>query len=291
MAPISLAPRGGQVLDGVSPPSAGRVTAHPQGRGRFCAAKESLAGAGDAAPKLMDDEAARAMISLDVEEGSLSMGHVLVTGATGGIGTALVGALVKAGHHVTAVGRGVGRLDVPGIEVDLAEPGTIAAAVGELGDIQALVHCAGVSPIAAVADAVPGTWERTLAVNVASAAELVRLALPALRRSRGHVIFVNASPGMTGIARWSAFVGSKAALRELADSLREEEAAHGVRVTTVYPAATATELLREVRSSFGRPYDPEQCIRPETLAEMIVWVLSAPADAYACELSVLPAPR
>ncbi|WP_188188746.1 SDR family NAD(P)-dependent oxidoreductase [Nonomuraea sp. SYSU D8015] len=219
------------------------------------------------------------------------MGHVLVTGATGGIGTALVGALVKAGHQVTAVGRGVGRLGVPGIEADLAEPGTIAAAVGELGDVQALVHCAGVSPIAAVADTDPETWERVLAVNVASAAELVRLALPGLRRSRGHVIFVNASPGMTGVPRWSAFVGSKAALRELADSLREEEAAHGVRVTTVYPAATATELLREVRSAFGRPYDPERCIRPETLAEMVVWVLAAPADSYAAELAVVPAPR
>ncbi|MFI6922301.1 SDR family NAD(P)-dependent oxidoreductase [Nonomuraea spiralis] len=93
-----------------------------------------------------------------------------------------------------------------------------------------------------------------MAVNVASAAELVRLALPVLRRAKGHVIFVNASPRLTGVARWSAFVASKAALRELADSLREEEAVHGVRVTTVYPAATAT-------------------------------------DSYACELSVLPSPR
>lgn len=219
------------------------------------------------------------------------MGHVLVTGATGGIGRALVGALVKAGHQVTAVGRDAGRLDVPTIEADLAEPGTLAAAVGEPADVQALIHCAGISPIAAVADGDPETWERTLAVNVTSAAELVRLTLPALRRSRGQVIFVNAAPGMTGVARWSAFVGSKAALRELADSLREEEAAHGVRVTTVYPGPTATELLREVRSAFGRPHDPGRCIRPETLAEMIVWVLSAPADAYAAEVSVLPAPR
>ncbi|MFB4278533.1 SDR family NAD(P)-dependent oxidoreductase [Nonomuraea sp. MTCD27] len=224
------------------------------------------------------------------------MGHVLVTGATGGIGTALVGALVEAGHRVTAVGRGAGRLDVPGIEADLAEPGTLAAAMGaledagKLGDVQALVHCAGISPVAAVSDAGPETWRRTLAVNVASAAELVRLTLPALRRSRGHVIFVNASPGMTGAPRWSAFVGSKAALRELADSLREEEAAHGIRVTTVYPAATATDLLGEVRRAFGRPYDPEACIRPQSLAAMIVWVLSAPADSYPCELSVLPSP-
>ncbi|MFI6732503.1 SDR family NAD(P)-dependent oxidoreductase [Nonomuraea sp. NPDC050451] len=225
------------------------------------------------------------------------MGNVLVTGATGGIGTALVGTLVEAGHRVTAVGRDVGRLDVRGIEADLAEPGTLAAAVealenaGDLGDLQALVYCAGISPIEAVAEADPETWRRTMAVNVASAAELVRLTLPALRRSQGHVIFVNASPGMTGVPRWSAFVASKAALRELADSLREEEAAHGIRVTTVYPAATATDLLAEVRSTFGRPYDPEACIQPETLAAMILWALSAPADAYACELSVLPSPR
>ncbi|AQZ60659.1 putative oxidoreductase [[Actinomadura] parvosata subsp. kistnae] len=219
------------------------------------------------------------------------MGNVLVTGATGGIGTALVSALTQAGHQVTAVGRDIGRLDVPGIEADLAAPETLAAAVGPLDDVQALVHCAGISPVAAVADADPETWRRTMAVNVTSAAELVRLALPALRRSRGHVIFVNASPGLTGVARWSGFVGSKAALRELADSLREEEAAHGVRVTTVHPAATATDLLGEVRSAFGRPYDPATCIRPESLAAMIVWLLNAPPDAYACDLSVLPSPR
>ncbi|GGO61718.1 SDR family NAD(P)-dependent oxidoreductase [Nonomuraea cavernae] len=225
------------------------------------------------------------------------MGHVLVTGATGGIGVALVDALVEARHRVTAVGRDVGRLTVPGIEVDLAEPGTLAVTIGaaedagELGEVHALVHCAGISPVAAVADTDPETWRRTLAVNVASAAELVRLTLPALRRSRGHVVFVNAAPGMTGVARWSSFVAGKAALRELADSLREEEAARGVRVTTVYPGPTATDLLGEVRSAFGRPYDPELCIRPETVAAMIVWVLSAPADAYACDLSVLPSPR
>ncbi|MEV7969736.1 SDR family NAD(P)-dependent oxidoreductase [Sphaerisporangium sp. NPDC088356] len=236
------------------------------------------------------------MITLQRRGWGAAMGHVLVTGATGGIGGALVGALVEAGHRVTAVGRDVGRLNVPGIEVDLTEPGTLAASVGaledarELGDVQALVHCAGISPVAAVADADPETWRRTLAVNVSSAAELARLTLPALRRSHGHVIFVNAAPGMTGVARWSVFIASKAALRELADSLREEEAAHGVRVTTIYPGPTATDLLGEVRSTFGRPYDPELCIRPETLAAMIVWVLSAPPDAYACELSVLPSP-
>lgn len=273
------------------------------------------------------------------------MGDVLVTGATGGIGTALVSALLDAGHRVTAVGRNIERLNVPGrggsdtqasarldtrdtgrpdiqasgrldvrgpgrshtqdagwrtvrgIEADLSKPETLAATIGalresgELAHVDALIHCAGISPVAAVADTTPDMWRQILAVNVASAAELVRLTLPSLRRTRGHVIFVNASPGMTGVARWSAFVGSKAALSELADSLRMEEAANGIRVTTVYPAATATDLLGEVRRAFGRPYDPETRIRPETLAKMIVWALDAPPDAYPSELSVIPSPR
>ncbi|MEU5863277.1 hypothetical protein ABZ815_19050 [Nonomuraea sp. NPDC047529] len=63
---------------------------------------------------------------------------------------------------------------------------------------------------------------------------------------------------------------------------------HGVRVTTVFPAATATGLLGEVRAAFGRPYDPEVCIRPGSLAAMAVWALNAPPDSYACELSVVP---
>ena len=47
---------------------------------------------------------------------------------------------------------------------------------------------------------------------------------------------------------WSAFAASKAALQELADSLGLEEAEHGLRVTTIYPGATAPEQLRQVRA-------------------------------------------
>ena len=222
------------------------------------------------------------------------MGEVLVTGATGGIGSALVPALVSAGHQVIAVGRdveGLQSLAARTIVADLAQVDQLAGAIGKLAALDALVHCAGVSEVAAVADAQPATWQHTLSVNVAAAAELTRLALSALRRSRGHVVFVNAAPGLRAVSRWSAFVASKAALRELADSLRDEEAVHGVRVTTVYPAGTATERLRRTRAAFGRPYDPGRCIQPATLAAMIVWVLAAPADAYVSELAVLPAPR
>lgn len=226
------------------------------------------------------------------------MGSVLVTGATGGIGSVLTSALVSAGHRVIAIGRdvnGLARLSRTGVQTiaaDLERVDLLAGKLGELDELDAVVHCAGVSnAVASVAQAHPEMWLQTLAVNVAAAAELTRVALPALRRSRGHVVFVNATPGMTAVPRWSAFVASKAALRELADSLREEEEPNGIRVTTIYPSATATELLRRIRGLFGRPYEAERCIRPASLAAMIVWVLSAPSDAYVSELAVLPTPR
>jgi short-subunit dehydrogenase len=74
---------------------------------------------------------------------------------------------------------------------------------------------------------------------------------------------------MHAVPRWAAFMGSKAALRELAGSLRVEEAGHGVRVTTVYPAGTATERLGAIRAAFDRPDEPARCIQPDSLAEMI----------------------
>jgi NADP-dependent 3-hydroxy acid dehydrogenase YdfG len=225
------------------------------------------------------------------------VGEVMVTGAAGGIGQAVLAALVAAGHQVSAVGRDLDRLPsgpgVRAVAADLAQPQRLAPCIGEPGLLDALVHCAGVSieAIAPVAETGPAVWQETMAVNVLAAAELTRLVLPALRRSRGHVVFINSSRGVRAMPGWSAFAASKAALQELADSLRAEEAENGVRVTTIYPGATATEHLRQVRAAFGRGYDPQRCIQPETLAGTVAWVLAAPADAYVSELSVLAAPH
>jgi NADP-dependent 3-hydroxy acid dehydrogenase YdfG len=221
------------------------------------------------------------------------VGEVMVTGATGGIGRAVVTALLGAGHQVTAVGRDRERLrSVPGVRaitVDLAQPHRLAAAIGELEQLDALVHCAGVSveAIAPVAETGPEVWQQTMAVNTLAAAELTRLALPALRRDRGHVVFLNSARGVRAVPGWSAFAASKAALQELADSLRAEEETTGVRVTTIYPGATATEQLRQVRAAFGRDYEPQRCIRPQTVAAAVTWVLAAPPDAYVSELSIV----
>src|SRR5690606_14968856 len=82
--------------------------------------------------------------------------------------------------------------------------------------------------------------------------------LPALRATGGHVVLVNSAPGLRGVPGWSGYLGSKSVLRVLADSLRVEEPA--LRVTTVYPGAVATDLLREVRHARGQEYDPDRAV-------------------------------
>lgn len=218
----------------------------------------------------------------------------VVAGATGGIGVAVVAALAAAGYRVVALGRDAEKLaalEAETVVVDLAALDALPEPLSGLDRVDALVHCAGISEIAAVEDTPRGLWDETFAVNVSGPAALTRTLLPALRAARGRVVFVNAAPGLRAVRNWSAYTASKAALRELADSLREEERERGVRVTSIYPGGVRTELLRKVRTQLGVPYDPAVTVSPETLASLVATVLAFPDDAELLDVSLRAAPR
>jgi len=223
---------------------------------------------------------------------------MLITGASGGIGTAVARAAAESGYRVMVAGRDADRLDqmcatnprTSSVLLDLRNPGELPQHLAELDRLDAVVHCAGIAEVASVEETPYSLWLETLTVNVAAAAEITRVVLPALRTAMGHVVFVNAAPGLHAVPRWSAYTASKAALRELSDSLREEEARHGLRVTTIYPGGTATDLLQKVRAQFGSPFDAANCIQPVTLASVILSILDMRQDAYLPEISILPTP-
>jgi NAD(P)-dependent dehydrogenase (short-subunit alcohol dehydrogenase family) len=219
------------------------------------------------------------------------MKTTIVTGATGGIGTAVVRRFRDAGDEVIAIGRDPEKtkaLDARPVIVDLARPDGIAAALLPVlpESVDVLVHCAGRMRTGAVGDLPPAAWIDHLMVNLVAAAEVTRCALPALRRPGGHVVFVNIWDGHGVQPGWGPYVASKYGLRALADALRVEEERHGVAVTSLYPACTATELQRVLRESHGRRYRPELYIQPETIAELIFHAVGAPRDARVTELSV-----
>lgn len=224
--------------------------------------------------------------------------QVVVTGATGGIGSALVAMFADRGDDVYAVSRPSPALDAlcertsaVAAPIDLLRPSELPAEIRGLDRVDVLVHAAGISEVATVEHTSADLWQQTMAVNVTGPAELTRALLPALRAARGRVVFVNAVAGLHAMPKWSAYTASKAASTELADSLRLEEAAHGVRVTSIYPGGVATALLKKVRAGLGRPYDPALCVSPGSLAAVVGTVLDAPPDVDITEIALQPPPR
>lgn len=215
----------------------------------------------------------------------------IVTGATGGLGTHLVSQLLNRGYRVIAVGRSNEKLSklpeqVIPVQWDMSAHSEVPGNLRKLQRVAVLVQNAGMADVASVASTSSELWDKMFEVNVSAPAKLATAVLPGLRAARGHGIFINAAPKVSGVPNWSAYVASKAALREFADSLREEESRNGIRVTSIYPKGTATPMLERVRESFGASYDPNLEIKPASMATMILSVLDHPADAYARELSV-----
>lgn len=228
----------------------------------------------------------------------LDMGDVVVvTGATGGIGSALVRLFTDRGQDVVAVARPSAALEalceetkaVPA-SLDLLRPTELPPSLIDLSAVAALIHAAGTAEVAPVEETSWERWQETFAVNVTGPAELTRALLPALRAARGRVVFVNAVAGLHGVPRWAAYAGSKSALTELADSLRLEEAVNGVRVTSIYPGGIATEMLRTVRAAFENAFDPARLTSPESFAKVIASVLDSPPDVDIHEIALKPPP-
>lgn len=223
----------------------------------------------------------------------------LLTGAGSGIGAVLARRLVHRGDEVLVLARDAGRARqiadaIPGVSTlvgDLAQPGRLSWALSKqsLPDrIDSLVHAAGVIDLGTVGELTPALWEQQLAVNLVAPAELTRLLLPVLRVSRGHVVFVNSGAGLRASPEWSAYAASKHGLKALADALRQEEAEHGLRVTSVYPGRTATPMQERVHRQEGREYDASRFITPEAVATTILTALDLPRDAHLTDLTVRP---
>lgn len=229
------------------------------------------------------------------------MGTHVITGAGAGIGAAVATALAERGEELVLVARNGGRADdlrnrfpkARCVVADLARPEHIASAFDgpdAVDRVDSIVHAAGVVELGAVAETDTGTWAETLDVNLRAPAELTRVLLPALRATRGHVVFVNSGSGLRANPRWSAYAASKHGLRALADALRAEEQPAGVRVTSVYPGRVATQMQAKVHEQEGKEYDPTDWIAPESVATAVLTALDLPPDAEMTDVTVRPGP-
>jgi short-subunit dehydrogenase len=226
----------------------------------------------------------------------------LVTGAGSGIGAAAAHALRARGDELVLLARSEERAHelrelYDGARVlvaDLARPASLEHALVGANlppHLDSLLHVAGVVDLAPAHDLVAAEVQAQIDVNLVAPMLLTRLCLPALRAARGTVVFVNSGAGLNAHPTWGAYAASKFGLRGFADALRGEEAAHGVRVTSIFPGRTATPMQEKVHAQESAAYDAEKWIQPATVAATILQVLDLPRDAVIPEISVRPGPR
>ncbi len=191
-----------------------------------------------------------------------SKGWIFVTGATAGIGKALVAKLLADGRDVIAaardprriaLSRSGGRLEVVGL--DLAETATIVEAAREVERIAAaeglaaLVNMAGIiveGPLEAIS---PDELRRQFEVNLFGPYALAQAALPLLKRTRGTIVNIGAVSAYLTPPFYGPIAASKAALSSLSDAMRMEFAPFGVRVVLIQPGAMQTGIFATAKKN------------------------------------------
>lgn len=228
----------------------------------------------------------------------------LITGATGAVGRAVALALAERGVSLYLSGRDPGRLEescqaaraagakAEGWAADLVPEGAVAelatALEGRFGGADLLVHALGTYAAGPVAETPAAELDRQMAVNLRVPWRLTRRLLPGLLGRRGQVAFVNSSAAFRPRGGVAAYAASKAALRALADALRDELNPAGVRVLSVFPGRTASAMQEEVHKLEGKPYRPERLLQPADVAAAIVAALELPDTAELTDLHIRP---
>lgn len=208
-------------------------------------------------------------------------GHVIVTGASSGIGAAIVARMLREGWRVTGLGRSDPGLDDPRFthrRVDLLDTEALPAAVDGLAPT-AFVHAAGLmrGGVVGSLDAEAG---RTLwRLHVEAASLLADLLVPRLPDG-GRIVLIG-SRTAAGSAGRSQYAATKAALVAMARSWAIELAPRGITANVVAPAATDTPMLRDPARAGVTPKLPPigRYIRPEEVAALTAFLLGPEAGA------------
>ena len=215
---------------------------------------------------------------------------VMVTGAAGGMGRALMRRLHEAGHTLVAVGRDPQRLaEVPAelrIVADTTQAAQAQQAMQEciraVGVPTALAHLVGSTLIAPLHRTQPEQWEQILRVNLGSALAVLRAWTSALREAQvaGAAVLVSSVVARVGSANHEAIAAAKGGIEALVRSAAATYAGSGLRINAVAPGLTQTPMtagmlkLPAQREAAGRQVPLGGVQGADEVAAAIEWLLS-----------------
>lgn len=221
---------------------------------------------------------------------------VVVTGASSGIGRATAALLAGRGDQVILLARGRRPLDqalrecldagaplAEALTVDVADAEQVQAAMDDVrrrhGEIDAVIHCAGVAGYGRVEDIPVDVFEGVIRTNVFGSVNVARSVLPSMRaRNRGTLVLTGSVIGHIAVPRMTPYVMSKWAVRSLAHQLQlDNRDRNGVHVCLVEPGPVDTPIYVQAATYQGRKGRPPPPVSsPERVALTLANVLDRP---------------
>jgi short-subunit dehydrogenase len=234
---------------------------------------------------------------------------VAVTGASSGVGRAIVRAAAAKGARVGLIARGLDGLSATAREVnelggeslvcalDLADARAVDDAAeriaGRFGGIDVWVNNAMVSVFSPVSEMFAEEYRRVMEVNYLGTVHGTLAALTHMRRAgRGVIVQIGSALAYRSIPLQSAYCASKAAIRGFTDSLRSElvHEKSPIKVTTLELPAVNTPQFQVVRNRLGKHARPVGTIyQPEVIAEAFLYAVEHPAREFWLGFSTIKA--
>jgi NAD(P)-dependent dehydrogenase (short-subunit alcohol dehydrogenase family) len=206
---------------------------------------------------------------------------VVVTGALGVLGRAVAEAAAAAGATVVAVDRVAGTPPAkaqPAPPLDLGDPQATQASFADIakrhGRIDALVNIAGGFRWETLADGAVETWDQLYQINVRTAVNACKAALPHLPAG-GRIVNIGAAGAVKAAAGMGAYAASKSGVARLTEALAEELKARDITVNAVLPSIIDTPANRADMPDA----DPSRWVTPQALAGVVVFLLGERAAA------------
>jgi NAD(P)-dependent dehydrogenase (short-subunit alcohol dehydrogenase family) len=217
---------------------------------------------------------------------------IAITGGHGVLGRAVLEAAMADGLKVAVIDHAMGHATPDGVlevgGVDLTDPAqagqAIAAVIGRFGRLDALLNIAGGFVWQTTDDAEPA-WDRMHALNVTTALNASRAALPHLKASgEGRIVNVGSAAALKAGAGMGAYGAAKAGVHALTQALAEELKASSVTVNAVLPSIIDTPANRKDMPDA----DPAQWVAPNDLAAVILFLASPQRRAMRGALVPVP---
>jgi NAD(P)-dependent dehydrogenase (short-subunit alcohol dehydrogenase family) len=203
---------------------------------------------------------------------------VVITGASGGIGSAMMQRFTADGDIAVGLDLDQG--------FDVTDPHQCAAAadriVTEHGRIDVLCNNAGISAIGDVVESTPDDWHRVFAVNVFGVANMSRAVVPHMRRSGGGAIVNTCSiVASVGLVQRAVYASSKGAIQALTKAMAADEVQHGIRVNCVSPGTVESPWVQRLVAATDDPASTYEALRRrQPMGALVTCETVADAVAY-----------